>query len=105
MKKALKKEVKEIYFYLNGVKNIIDRDNEETYPVNLSGDISPALYGNITAFIGEISPDLYGKISLTLSGNITKIYGDCTGITGDLDECEITEEDRKKGINIKDLIK
>jgi hypothetical protein len=30
--------------------------------------------------------------------------GDCTELKGDLDLCEITDEDRKAGINIKDLV-
>ena len=38
-------------------------------------------------------------------GDLTGIRGDLTGITGNLDSCEITAEDRKKGINISELIK
>ena len=33
------------------------------------------------------------------------ILGDCTGISGDLDECEITEEDRRIFIDITNLVK
>jgi len=32
------------------------------------------------------------------------ITGNLTGIKGDLSACEITYEDREKGINIEDLI-
>jgi hypothetical protein len=33
------------------------------------------------------------------------VTGDLSGVRGDLDACEITEEDRNRGIDIKDLIK
>jgi hypothetical protein len=39
-----------------------------------------------------------------LRGDCTGLYGDCTGLRGDLDKCEITAEDRKKGIDIQELI-
>lgn len=32
------------------------------------------------------------------------ISGDMTGILGDVDNCELTTDDRKNGVNIKDLI-
>ena len=35
----------------------------------------------------------------------TGILGDCTGLSGDLDECEITEEDRRIFIDITNLVK
>ena len=40
-----------------------------------------------------------------LRGNCTGLRGECTDLYGDLRECEITDEERKKGIDIKDLIK
>ena len=40
-----------------------------------------------------------------ITGMHSGITGDLTGITGDLDTCEITDEERKKGINITELIK
>ena len=40
-----------------------------------------------------------------ISGYVSYISGDVSGIRGDVDECKITAEERKKGINIKDLIK
>ncbi|MFW6246881.1 MAG: hypothetical protein ACOC22_01755, partial [bacterium] len=60
------------------------------------------LYGDCT---GLRSDCLY------LSGDCTGLYGNCTGLRGncsdlrgDIDSCEISEEERKKGIDIKDLI-
>ena len=37
-------------------------------------------------------------------GNCTGLYGNCSGLRGDLDECDITDEDRKKGIDIAELV-
>jgi hypothetical protein len=36
--------------------------------------------------------------------DVTGINGCVTGIRGNLDECEMTSEDRNKNININDLI-
>jgi len=40
----------------------------------------------------------------SLNGNCTGLRGDCTGLRGDLYECDITDEDRKKGIDIAVLV-
>src|SRR3990167_9938069 len=81
MKKALKRiKDKEIFFYDNGIKKIIDREDKDTYPRELSGNIS-GLYGNISG-----------------------LFGDCSNIRGDIEECELTKEERETLINIKDLI-
>ena len=37
-------------------------------------------------------------------GNCTGLSGDCSGLRGDLYECDITDEDRKKGIDIAELV-
>jgi hypothetical protein len=39
-----------------------------------------------------------------LRGDVTGLRGDVTGLRGDVDDCELTTLDRKKGINIMDLI-
>lgn len=39
-----------------------------------------------------------------VDGPPSGVSGDLSGVRGNLDECEITEEDRKKGIRIEDLI-
>ena len=116
MKKLLQKQDREIYFYLNNEKKIIDRNNRTTYPVNISGDISrlygnisSELYGDISGLSGDISElygdisELYGDIS-ELSGDITGLTGDITGLTGNINNCEITDGERKAGVNIQDLI-
>ena len=40
-----------------------------------------------------------------IRGDVTGISGDVTDIRGDVDACEIMSAERKKGIEIKDLIK
>ena len=141
MKKLLTKTTKELYFYKDGIKNIVDYKDKTTYPKEisgnisglfgeisnklsgnitglsgeissgLSGEISNGLSGNITGLSGEISSGLYGnisglygEISNGLSGNITGFCGSCTSIVGNIDDCELTEEEREAGINIEDLI-
>jgi hypothetical protein len=39
-----------------------------------------------------------------LISNCSGLSGDCTGLYGDIDSCDISEEERKKGINILDLV-
>ena len=79
MKKALKKEA-EAFHFVNGKK----------------------IYG----FHSDVCNDLTGvRGDLTgVRGNLTGVWGDLTGVWGDLDECEISDSDRKKGVNIEDLI-
>ena len=103
MKKLLQKiTTTELYFRKNGVKQVVDGRNKDTYPSGLTGDISE-LTGDISGLTGNIS-ELTGNISSRLTGNISGVYGDATNISGDLDECKITEEEREKGINIEDLV-
>ena len=44
------------------------------------------------------------KIKVLLTGDVDGLRGDVTGLRGDVDSCEITKEEREKGINIEDLI-
>ena len=37
-------------------------------------------------------------------GNCTGIYGNMTKVFGNLDACKLTEKERKKGIDIENLI-
>ena len=39
-----------------------------------------------------------------IEGAPSDIRGNLTGIRGNLDDCEITQEDRKIGIKIEDLV-
>ena len=55
MKKLLKKQNEEIYYYKDNVKTVIDRNNKTTYPVNIYGNITSGLSGDITGLTGNIS--------------------------------------------------
>ena len=59
--------------------------------------------GGANQLYGDCS-DLKGDVS-GLVGRVTGIYGGATGIAGDLDACEITYEERNKGVEIYKLIK
>ena len=39
-----------------------------------------------------------------VEGKNPDMEGNCSDLWGDLDSCEITEEDRSKGLNIAELI-
>lgn len=69
------------------------------------------LFGDCVNIHGNCS-NLYGKCSLALCGSCSHLSGDCTGIKGyctglslNLDDYEITDEEREKGIDINKLVK
>ena len=80
MKKALSRVTTKLYHYKGDIK--VDGTNGE-----MIGDCT-RLNGNCTG----------------LSGDCSGLRGDCTGLRGDLYECDITDEDRKKGIDIAVLV-
>ena len=80
MKKALSRVTTKLYHYKGDIK--VDGTNGE-----MIGDCT-GLSGNCTG----------------LRGNCTGLRGDCSGLRGDLYECDITDEDRKKGIDIAELV-
>jgi hypothetical protein len=119
MKKALIKNLGELYFFEDGVKKIVDRNDKSTYPKNIRGDLT-GISGSLTCIVGDItsiSGDLtHIRGDLThVSGNLAGIVGDLTGISGDLtgisgiingtqDDYLFFEEERSAGIDIQDLI-
>ena len=40
-----------------------------------------------------------------IEGAPPDVCGNLSGVSGDLDDCEISDDDREKGIDIEDLIK
>ena len=102
MKKALIKEGFKLYHYLNGEK-IEGKDKYMTGDCSrLSGDCTE-LSGECSGLIGNCS-GLRGDCT-SLRGDCSGLIGDCSGLRGDLDYCDITADDREKGVNIIDLIK
>lgn len=49
-------------------------------------------------------PDVTGDMT-GLRGDVTGIIGKATGIKGCIDDCEISKEDRERGVKIEDLVK
>jgi len=49
------------------------------------------------------NPDMTGNCT-GLRGDCSNLQGNCSGLRGDLDDCEIIDQDREKGIDIKDLM-
>ena len=88
MKKVLLFINSELYYFKDGERVIGNCSG-------LRGDCS-YLSGDCSGLVGDCSD---------LSGDCTYLRGDCTDLSGDLDEAKITDTERKKGINIKDLIK
>lgn len=49
------------------------------------------------------NPNMTGYCS-GLWGDCSGLWGDCSKICGNLDECDLTDGDRQRGVHIKDLI-
>ena len=95
MKKSLTKISSSVYYYKDG-------ERVEGVHKDITGDVS-GIRGNVTGITGNVS-DIYGDVS-GIRGNVSGITGDVSGIRGDIDDCDITDEERKNGIDIGDLIK
>ena len=75
--------------------------------------LPPGLWGCISGLWGRISPELTGCISPGLTGRISPELTGCISgllgrispeLTGCIDDCELTEDDRAKGIDISTLV-
>ena len=62
----------------------------------LCGTINPELCGNVSGLCGTINPDLRGDVS--------GLFGDVTRLTGNIDECGLTDKERAAGVDVRDLI-
>ena len=87
MKKALKRNVSIIYYQKGSSR--VDGHNP-----GMSGDCS-RLRGDCSELIGDCSG---------LRGDCSGLRGDCSELRGDLDECDLTDDDRRRGIIIADLV-
>ena len=87
MKKALKKNELDYFYFADG--NKIDGA-----PIGVHGDMTD-VRGDMTGVRGDMTD---------VRGDMSGVYGDMSGVRGDLDECEISDDDRKNGVNISDLI-
>ena len=55
--------------------------------------------------LSRVTTKLYHyKGDIKADGTNGEMIGNCTGLRGDLYECDITDDDRKKGIDIAELV-
>ena len=87
MKKALKRIEMKVWSVKDG-KQIAGVHS------GITGDASD-IRGNVSDITGNVSG---------ITGNVSGIRGNVSYIRGNLDDCEITKAERKKGIDIKELI-
>jgi len=80
MKRLLKRNKIETYYYKNSVKIL---------------GIHSGIRGDVSGISGDVSD---------ISGNVAGISGDVSGISGNVDLCDITTDERIAGIKIEDLI-
>ena len=87
MKRLLKRNKIETYYYKNSVKILGIHSG-------ISGDVTD-ISGNVSGIIGDVSG---------IRGDVSGISGDVTDIRGDVDLCDITTDERTAGLTIEDLI-
>lgn len=90
MKRALQVDRTELYHYGNPGRRI------PGIHTGLTGTAGDFLVGDCSRLTGELSPYLHG--------DCTGLSGDVTGISGNIDDCELTEEERAFGFSIARLI-
>ena len=88
--------------YFDSEGKEISRGNLTGDVSGLSGDVSWLLRGNVSGLRGDVS-GLTGNVS-GLRGDVSGLTGNVSGLRGDVDKCEITSEDREKGVSISDLV-
>ena len=106
---AMKRILKNI-INLGSAVCYFDADGKEITKGKLRGDVS-GLTGDVSGLRGDVSgllrgdvSGLRGDVSWLLRGDVSGLTGDVSGLTGDVNECEITAEDREKGVSISDLV-
>ena len=96
--------------FFDGDGNPSDVSNLRGNVSNLRGDVSYYLRGDVSTLTGDVSnltgdvSNLTGEVSYYLRGDVSNLTGDVSNLTGNVDDAEITEKERKNGINVSDLI-
>ena len=89
-----------------------DRDRTQTMPVESeSADTgvvagtpeADGIMGDLTGVRGDLT-GVYGNLN-GVRGDLTGIIGHLTGVRGNLDDCALTEDDRKRGVDISELLR
>jgi hypothetical protein len=55
----------------------------------------PGVRGNLSGVWGDLTG---------VRGNLSGVRGDLTDVVGDLSDCGLTDNDRRRGVNVEDLI-
>lgn len=77
-------------------------------PPGVRGDLS-GVWGDLTGVRGAlygVRGDLtgvWGDLTF-VRGDLTCVWGELTGVRGSLGECELTDADRARGVDIEDLV-
>ena len=87
MKKCLKKLELKIYHVVKGEK--IDGVH-----AGIRGDVT-GIRGDVTGIRGDVTG---------IEGDVTGIRGDVTGIEGDVDGAGLTDDERRSGVDVSQLI-
>jgi hypothetical protein len=109
MKRSLSRVVAlTLYHFDDGVR-------KDGPPPGVRGDLTDVV-GDLTGVRGDLSGvwgdltnvwgDLTGVVgNLTdVVGNLSGVWGDLTDVVGDLSDCGLTDNDRRRGVNVEDLI-
>lgn len=99
MKKCLVNSHLVLFVIKNWEKILVTNSNKKDF--GIIGDVS-CIYGNVSNVRGNVS-NISGNVS-GISGDFLGIRGNVSGIRGNIDCCELSEEDRKKWVDISELI-
>ena len=124
MKARLRRMHRELYYRdVDGELHAVDPRDRTTFPPGLSGNLfglrgdatglyghayANGIYGDVSGIYGRLLDSggnryLYGDVS-GLRGNVTDVFGEATALHGDLDNCGLTYEDRRAGVDIATLV-
>ena len=87
MEKKLKRQ-RQVLHHTKNSENVLGKNEHMT--------------GNCSDLRGDCS-GLRGDCS-DLRGNCSGLRGDCSGLWGDIDRCQLSVDDRNKGVSITNLI-
>lgn len=80
MKAMLQRERLDVYF-------VVDGNRVNGVPIHVWGDLTN-VWGDLT----------------NVRGNLTGVRGDLTGVRGNVDDCELSDADRRNGVDVTMLI-
>jgi len=84
------------------MKKILKNINKDQISTQNITWLHKSVYWNFKNISGDVS-NICGNVS-HISGNMSDINGDVSYIMGNVDDCDISDEERKKWIKIEDLI-